>query len=146
MKYIAYGSNMSTQQMAHRCPDARLIGTGHIHGARLEFYMHATLVHAGNGAPAVPVAAWEISAADEQQLDRYEGFPNYYRKSTCTVDMIEGSQIKGMIYLMHKYRFSPPTREYFEGIREAYEELGLHSEIKKVLLPALMRSHRFAKD
>ena len=25
MKYIAYGSNMVQEQMAHRCPDARLI-------------------------------------------------------------------------------------------------------------------------
>lgn len=28
MKYIAYGSNMIEEQMAHRCPNARLIGTG----------------------------------------------------------------------------------------------------------------------
>ena len=25
-KYIAYGSNLSVRQMAHRCPDARIIG------------------------------------------------------------------------------------------------------------------------
>ena len=30
MKYIAYGSNMVQEQMAFRCPDARLIGTGYI--------------------------------------------------------------------------------------------------------------------
>ena len=36
MKYIAYGSNMVQEQMAFRCPDARLIGTGYIAGARLE--------------------------------------------------------------------------------------------------------------
>ena len=35
MKYIAYGSNMVQEQMAVRCPDARLIGTGYIAGARL---------------------------------------------------------------------------------------------------------------
>ena len=27
MKYIAYGSNMVAEQMAHRCPGAKLIGT-----------------------------------------------------------------------------------------------------------------------
>ena len=27
MKYIAYGSNMAQDQMARRCPDAKLIGT-----------------------------------------------------------------------------------------------------------------------
>ena len=30
MKYIAYGSNMSQEQMAFRCPEARLVGTGYI--------------------------------------------------------------------------------------------------------------------
>ena len=39
MKYIAYGSNMVQEQMAVRCPDAKLIGTGYISGARLEFYL-----------------------------------------------------------------------------------------------------------
>ena len=42
MKYIAYGSNMVEEQMAVRCPEARLVGTGYISGARLEFYLHAT--------------------------------------------------------------------------------------------------------
>ena len=32
MKYIAYGSNMVEEQMAVRCPEARLIGTGYISG------------------------------------------------------------------------------------------------------------------
>ena len=35
MKYIAYGSNMVEEQMAWRCPTARLVGTGTITGARL---------------------------------------------------------------------------------------------------------------
>ena len=26
-KYIAYGSNLSVEQMAHRCPDATVVGT-----------------------------------------------------------------------------------------------------------------------
>ena len=41
MQYIAYGSNMSREQMAYRCPEARLLDTGYISGARLEFYRHA---------------------------------------------------------------------------------------------------------
>lgn len=26
--YVAYGSNLNREQMAHRCPDAKLVGTG----------------------------------------------------------------------------------------------------------------------
>ena len=43
MKYIAYGSNMSGEQMAVRCPGAKLVGTGILEGAQLEFYLHATV-------------------------------------------------------------------------------------------------------
>lgn len=39
--YIAYGSNMSTSQMALRCPDAKLVGTGWLNGYRLAFHLHA---------------------------------------------------------------------------------------------------------
>lgn len=76
MKYIAYGSNMVQEQMAYRCPDAKLIGTGYIAGARLEFCLHATVEKTGDMRNRVPVAVWEINARDEKSLDRYEGFPN----------------------------------------------------------------------
>ena len=58
MKYIAYGSNMVQEQMAVRCPDAKLIGTGYISGARLEFYLHATVEKTGDMRNRVPVAVW----------------------------------------------------------------------------------------
>ena len=73
-------------------------------------------------------------------LDRYEGFPSYYIKEECTVRMTDGSEIKGMIYLMNQKRVAPPTRDYYEGIRRAYLTLGFRSEIEKVLEPALLRS------
>ena len=140
MNYIAYGSNMVQEQMAYRCPDARLIGMGYLPGARLEFYLHATVERSQiNGAP-VPVAVWEISEADEAMLDRYEGFPSYYVKAERTVHMTDGSEIKGMIYLMNQKRVSPPTRDYYDGILRAYQALGFRSEIERVLKPALLRS------
>ena len=43
MKYIAYGSNMVKEQMAYRCPGAKLIGTGYLPNHRLAFYLHATV-------------------------------------------------------------------------------------------------------
>ena len=56
MKYIAYGSNMSENQMAFRCPGARLIGTGYLPNHRLEFYLHATVERRRVSGPGVPVA------------------------------------------------------------------------------------------
>ena len=75
MKYIAYGSNMVKEQMAFRCPEAKLIGTGHIERARLEVYLHATVERTRRKTDRVPVAVWEINQRDERSLDR----PHYLR-------------------------------------------------------------------
>lgn len=142
MKYIAYGSNMVQEQMAYRCPDARLIGTGYISGARMEFYLHATVEKTGDQRNRVPVAVWEINDHDERSLDRYEGYPSYYIKETWLVRMSDGSQIEGMIYIMKMIRQSPPHSQYYNGIADAYRKLGLRSQINTVLKPALERSLR----
>ncbi len=64
----------------------------------------------------------------------------------CTVDLAEGEQIQGMVYQMCTFDYFPPNEAYFAGIRDAYESLGLRSEIKRVLQPALMRSYRRARN
>ena len=139
MKYIAYGSNMVEEQMAFRCPNARLLGTGWLLNHRLEFYLHATVERSRARGARVPVAVWEIDAEDEQNLDYYEGFPKDSTKHKRTVQMDDGSQIEGMVYIMNMIRPQPPTASYYNGIRDAYEKLGLSSEIERVLEPALDR-------
>ena len=142
MIYIAYGSNMVQEQMAFRCPNAKLIGTGYISGARLEFYLHATVEKTGDQRNHVPVAVWEIDRSDEKNLDRYEGYPHYYIKERWPVHMSDGSQIEGMVYIMNMIRQSPPTSTYYRGIEDAYRKLGLRSQINTILKPALERSLR----
>ena len=140
MKYIAYGSNMAVEQMAVRCPDAILIGIGTITGARLEFYLHATVEKTGNEQDTVPVAVWEISEEDEDNLDRYEGYPTYYTKETWPVKMNDGTETEGLIYLMQLIRKKPPRYFYYESIANAYRSLGLEEQIETVLKPARERS------
>ena len=140
MKYIAYGSNMVEEQMAHRCPNARLIGMGQLPNHRLEFYLHATVERSRAHGASVPVAVWEIDADDEWSLDRYEGFPTYYTKHRRKVLMDDGSEIEGMVYIMNMIRPLIPHASYYNGIRDAYEKLGIGFEIKRVLEPALNRS------
>ena len=140
MKYIAYGSNMSENQMAHHCPGARLIGTGYLPNHRLEFYLHATVERSRARDAGVPVAVWEIDAADEKSLDRYEGFPTYYTKQRRKVIMNDGSEIYGMVYIMKMIRPAPPAARYYDAIADAYADLGIGSEIARVLEPALQRS------
>ena len=140
MKYIAYGSNMVAEQLAHRCPNARLLGTGWLLNHRLEFYLHATVERSRAHGASVPVAVWEIDADDERSLDRYEGFPTYYTKHRRKVLMDDGSEIEGMVYIMNMIRPLIPHASYYNGIHAAYQKLGLSSEIKRVLEPALQRS------
>ena len=140
MKYIAYGSNMIENHMAHRCPDGRLIGVGHLPNHRLEFYRHATVEPDDTCAEGVPVAVWEISDTDERRLDVYEGFPYYYSKEEAMVRMADSSEIKGMVYIMNTgYKDGSPAKSYYDDIRRAYEKLGLVSQIETVLEPALAR-------
>ena len=140
MKYIAYGSNMVEEQMAYRCPNARLIGMGQLPNHRLEFYLHATVERSRAHGASVPVAVWEIDEEDEKNLDHYEGFPKYYTKHKRKVVMDDGSQIEGMVYIMNMIRPLIPHASYYTGIRDAYLKLGIGSEIKRVLEPALNRS------
>lgn len=89
-RYIAYGSNLNRGQMALRCPDAKVVGTGEIKDYELLFRGNR------NGAVAtvepkkgesVPVLIWEISPRDEFNLDRYEGYPRLYGKEMLEVEM-----------------------------------------------------------
>jgi len=140
MKYIAYGSNMVQEQMAYRCPNAKLIGMGYLPNHRLEFYLHATVERSQAKGPGVPVAVWEIDEQDEKSLDRYEGFPTYYTKHRRKVIMNDGSEIEGMVYIMKLIRPTIPRASYYDAIVKAYDDLGLGSEIKRVLEPAFARS------
>lgn len=141
MKYIAYGSNMVEEQMAFRCPNARLIGMGWLLNHRLEFYLHATVERSRAKGAKVPVAVWEIDAQDERMLDVYEGVRGgYYSKHERTVQMNDGTEIKGMIYLMDLIRPMPPQKNYYEGIRDAYVKLGFAEQVSTILEPALQRS------
>ena len=47
----------------------------------------------------VPVLIWEISEADEQALDYYEGYPTRYKKTELLVDL-DGKQLNAMAYIM----------------------------------------------
>ena len=89
--YIAYGSNLSVEQMAHRCPDARIAGQAVLAGWELLFRGCATI--APNPKKNTPVLVWEISERDEKNLDTYEGYPTYYRKEELNIELLrEGAE------------------------------------------------------
>jgi len=130
-KYIAYGSNLSVEQMAMRCPDARIIGMAALQDWKLVFRTHATIEPADGRV--VPVLIWEISDRDEERLDLYEGYPTYYTKRDMVVTMtdLDGKnpqEITAMVYLMEKgHELRVPYRGYLDTLAEGYRRFGFNA-------------------
>lgn len=136
MKYIAYGSNMSVDQMAFRCPGATIVGTGEIKGWQLLFrgrpYSAVATVEKGRWNEKVPVLVWEINKMHERALDIYEGFPKLYTKVNIPVQMDDGEYIESaMAYVIDPtLEFGAPNEYYFSVIRDAYLDFGM--DVKKL--------------
>ncbi len=133
--YIAYGSNMSEVQMAQRCPDATLAGTGKIYGYELLFKGSLTGCYATieqKEDAFVPVVLWRISAADERRLDVYEGFPRFYYKKSVPVET-DGGTIRGLVYIMHEERrFGEPGDWYYQNMERDYQKFGFDLSILRL--------------
>lgn len=127
--YAAYGSNLNIRQMKHRCPGARLYGTGVIKNFELQFKgkpHSAFATIAPKDGASVPVAVWEISKRNEQALDRYEGYPSHYFKQDVPVQL-GGKEITAMAYVMNlKMNFGLPSPYYYDIVLEGYEDCGLN--------------------
>ena len=128
--YIAYGSNLSVEQMAHRCPDAKVAGMAAIPEWKLVFRVHATIEPCEGRV--VQVLIWEISERDERNLDRYEGYPSYYYKQDMTLTMtdLDGKnpqEITAMVYLMNEgHEVRMPYRGYLDTLAEGYQRFGFN--------------------
>ena len=126
--YIAYGSNLSVEQMKHRTPDAKIVGTAVLCGWRLLLKSYATI--APKEGRKVPVLVWEISDADEKSLDCYEGYPTYYykRELPVLVTPLDGGaprELTAMVYIMdEKHTFRMPSLYYYDVLHRGYRTFG----------------------
>ena len=129
--YIAYGSNINLEQMSNRCPNSKVVGKEMLKGYELEFRGVATIVPKEN--TEVPVLIWEIDGRDEHSLDKYEGFPNYYRKELFEID-VNGEKKECMAYLMNSGHISPPMSYYYNVIKQGYEANGMDTSYLRAAL------------
>lgn len=131
--YLAYGSNLNVQQMRYRCPDAKPIGTAFIKGYGLLFKgsktgSYLTIEKAKNST--VPVAVWEVSGADEQRLNAYEGCPTFYYKTEMKlpVELLKNGKTKTLtafVYIMHEDRpLGIPSSSYVRTCVQGYHDFG----------------------
>ncbi|RKJ41914.1 gamma-glutamylcyclotransferase [Acutalibacter sp. 1XD8-33] len=135
--YLAYGSNLNREQMGYRCPNAQPVGTVQLESWRLIFRGSGT----GNyltiePAPgySVPVAVWAVTKADEAALDRYEGFPVFYRKETLPITYTglktaQERQVEAFVYLMNDgHPAGLPTTRYMDTCEVGYRDFGFDPE------------------
>lgn len=134
--YLAYGSNLNLRQMRSRCPGAKLVGYAYLADYRLVFR--------GSGSgyylsiePAygrmVPCGVFTITPSDEQKLDRYEGFPRFYRKKEIPVflNALDGDSrtVSAMFYYLPKScPVGFPATHYIQTCKEGYRDCGFDEE------------------
>ena len=128
---LAYGSNLNLEQMAGRCPNSDVVGRTTLRGYDLKFRgddgRAVATVEPGEGV--VPALLWGLSLEDEAALDQYEGYPNFYRKETVTVEM-DGKSIDAMMYVMNDVpELGEPDARYFGAIMQGYEEHDFDKEV-----------------
>ena len=136
--YIAYGSNLNVPQMRMRCPHATILGTANLKGWELLFKgsktgSYLTIEECESGT--VPVVIWEVTAADEAALDRYEGFPNFYYKKDIKLQykgIRTGKRrtVTAFAYIMHEERpIGIPTNFYMRTCLEGYDTFYFNKNI-----------------
>ena len=138
--YFAYGSIFNLDQLANRCPNSKVVGKEMLKGYELEFRGVATIVPKENAE--VPVLIWEIDGRDEHSLDKYEGFPNYYRKELFEID-VNGEKKECMAYLMNSGHISPPMSYYYNVIKQGYEANGMDTSYLRAALERSVCSQHF---
>ena len=131
--YIAYGSNLNVPQMRMRCPRATILGTANLTGWELLFKgsktgSYLTIEKCEDGT--VPVVIWEVTAADEAALDRYEGFPTFYYKRDIRLQykgIRTGRRrtVTAFAYIMHEERkLGLPSTSYLQTCGTGYRDFG----------------------
>lgn len=143
--YAAYGSNINLKQMAYRCPNSTVAGTAMLKGYKLQFRHHATIEP--NEDSEVPILLWELDSKDERFLDKYEGYPRYYRKETIELEL-NGEPVEAMVYIMNgNGPLISPSDQYYSTIEQGYKETGLDtSYLEKAFEEAVQSEYMEQED
>ena len=129
--YFAYGSNINLDQMAHRCPNAQVVGPVVLENYKLLFRSNTRNAGVATIKPhkgrKVHGLLWKITPACEQALDLYEGWPRLYEKEDVTVRDSNGQEFTVMVYVMTDRYKEPalPSVYYYGGIETGYRQNGL---------------------
>ena len=127
-RYFAYGSNMSSTQMAERCPGSTPIGLASLPDFRF-------LINERGVATVVPEAdamvrgvLWSTTDEHIESLDGFEGLAkgNYVRE-TIEVETDDGA-VDALVYLACHHEPGPPRVGYLETVLGGARAFGVPAD------------------
>jgi hypothetical protein len=96
--YFAYGSNMSVEAMARRCPRSKALGLARLERHRLCAMREGWLTAVRDPRAAVHGVLWDLALSDVAALDRYEGLTRgLYAKAVQPVVTPAGAR-RALVY------------------------------------------------
>ena len=116
--YFAYGSNLSREQIRHRCPHVELVQQYTLSGWELAFCPYGDIRE--NNNTCVHGALYRLNKTDELTMDKYE---INYNKIHFDIILSDGTTEKCMTYItQERKQWFKPTEEYFNRIRIGYDD------------------------
>ncbi len=107
--YFAYGSNLLPARLLQRCPTAVPYAPAILPNYRLTERLYADVDYAPG--KQVHGFVYLLRAYDVARLDRFEGYPQIYRRYTVDVILDDGTELPALIYEM-----TPKTKEIRNGL------------------------------
>lgn len=131
--YFAYGSNIDEYQMSSRCPFSMKMYKGILKDYRLVSAHYSKTWKGGvfsvieQEGFIVEGIIYEITLEDMESLDRYEGFPNVYRKEDCEVFVpILNKNVECFIYKSNHNDIIDISDDYLYHCTEAAIKEGIN--------------------
>ena len=134
--YFGYGSNLSKEQMAIRCPESKYYASGALSG-------YSWLINARGYASITPSESefvlgevFTLSQQDIDYLDIYESVEEgMYLKSNLSVQTSKGT-IDCLVYIASDSTPGIPQEEYIERINLGIKSANLPNDyVKKAIRP-----------
>lgn len=122
MLYFAYGSNLWRQQMINRCHEHRVTGAGRLNGWRWIITTRGYASIVVSEGDFVLGTVYDLSVADVQSLDRFEGVAQSdYRKEMIAVE-VDGQELNCLVYIDPVVEEGEPKEEYIARINHGIQD------------------------
>lgn len=100
--YFAYGSNMDEEQMANRCPGARIVGLCTLENMRFVLDSAGVASIVPQIGSSVSGVVWCVTKRNIKSLDRYEGIASgCYRKEFVSVT-VNDQPCNALVYISNR--------------------------------------------